>query len=121
MDLYFLYYLLVMTLQKVSYHLEYTFFMGCYSFYLGSMSNSAIYNAKNAGMKQEIADMKNDFMKLLDSLELDINDKFNNINGKLVTIKSGFREHLDDLVVESLSKIKHSIIEAYREENSLLY
>ena len=38
-------------------------------------------------MKQEISDMKNDLMKLLDSLKLDINDKFKNINDKLVTIK----------------------------------
>ena len=52
------------------------------------MSNSEIYNTRNAGMKQEISDMKNDFMKSLDSLKLDINDTFN-INDKLVTIKSG--------------------------------
>ena len=38
-------------------------------------------------MKQEISDMKNNFMKSSDSLKLDINDKFNNINDKLVTIK----------------------------------
>ena len=36
-------------------------------------------------MKQEIPDMKNGFMKSLDSLKLYINDKFNNINDKLVT------------------------------------
>ena len=85
------------------------------------MSNFEIYNTRNAGMKQEILDMKNDFMKSLDSLKLDVNDKFNNINDKLVTIKSGFKENLDDLIAESLSKIKNSIIEALREENSLLH
>ena len=69
------------------------------------MSNSKIYNTRNAGMKQEISDMKNDFMKSLFN-------KFNNINHKLVTIKSGFKEDLDDLVAESPSKIKDSIIEA---------
>ena len=47
-------------------------------------------------MKQEMSDMKNDFMKSLDSLELDTNNKFNNINDKLVTIKSGFKENMDD-------------------------
>ena len=31
--------------------------------------------------------MKNNFMKSLESLKLDINDKLNNINDKLVTIK----------------------------------
>ena len=36
-------------------------------------------------MKQEISDMKNDFIKSLGSLELNINNKINNINGKLVT------------------------------------
>ena len=85
------------------------------------MSNSEIYNTRNAGMKQEISDMKNDFMKSLESLKLDINNKFNNINEKLVTIKSGFKENLDDLVAESLSKIKDSIIEALHQENSLLH
>ena len=85
------------------------------------MSNSEIYNTRNAGMKQEISDMKDDFMESLDSLKLDINDKFDNINDKLVTIKSGFKENLDDLVAESLSKIKDSIIEALHEENSLLH
>ena len=34
-------------------------------------------------MKQDISDTRNDFMKSLDSLKLDINDKFNNINDKL--------------------------------------
>ena len=43
------------------------------------------------------------------------------MNDKLVTIKSGFKENLDDLVAEGLSKIKDSIIEALREENSLLH
>ena len=43
------------------------------------------------------------------------------MNDKLVTIKSGFKENLDDLVAEGLSKVKDSIIEALREENSLLH
>ena len=60
-------------------------------------------------------------MKPLDSLKLDINDKFNNINDKLVTIKSGFKEYLADLAAESVSKIKDSIIETLRVENSLLH
>ena len=58
-------------------------------------------------------------MKSLDSLKLDINDKINNINDKLVTIKLGFKENLDDFVAESLSKIKDVIIEALHEENCL--
>ena len=80
------------------------------------MRNSKIYNTRNTGMKQEISDMKNDFIKSLESFKLDINDKCNNINEKLVTIKSGFKENLDDLVTESLSKIKDFIIEALCEE-----
>ena len=68
-------------------------------------------------MKQEISDMKNDFMESLDSLKLGITDKYTNINDKLVTINSGFKENLDYLVAESLSKIKDSIIEALHEEN----
>ena len=46
------------------------------------------------------------------TFKLDINGKCNNIHDKLVTIKSGFKENLDDLVAASLSKIKDSIIEA---------
>ena len=42
------------------------------------MSNSEIYNTRNAGMKQEICDMRNDFMKSLDSFKPDTNDKLNN-------------------------------------------
>ena len=38
-----------------------------------------------------------------------------------MTIKSSFKENLDDLAAESLSKIKDSIIEALCEENSLLH
>ena len=56
------------------------------------MSNSEIYNTRNAGMKQEICDMRNDFMKSLYSFKLNINDKLNNINGKVVTIKLGLKK-----------------------------
>ena len=56
------------------------------------MSNSEIYNTRNAGMKQEICDMRNDFMKSLYSFKLDINDKLDNINGKVVTIKLGSKK-----------------------------
>ena len=81
------------------------------------MNNSEIYNTRNAGMKQEISDKKNDVMKSLDSLKFDINNKFNSINDKLETIKSGFKENLNDLVIENLPK--ESIIKTRREENSL--
>ena len=87
------------------------------------MSNSEIYNARSAGMKQEISDMKDDFMKSLDSLKLDIkfNNKFNNINDELVTIRSSFKDNLDDLAAGSHSKIKYSFVETVCEENSLLH
>ena len=85
------------------------------------MSNSEIYNARNAGMKQEISDMKDDFMKSLHSLKLDINDKFNNIKDELVTIRSSFKDNLNDLVAESHSEIKYTIVEAVCEENSLIH
>ena len=53
------------------------------------MSNSQIYNTRNAAMNQEICGIKSYFMKSLDILKLDINDTFNNINDKLVTSKLG--------------------------------
>ena len=84
------------------------------------MSNSEIYSTRDEGIKKEISDLKNDFMKSTDSPTLDVNDKLNNVNDQLVTIKSSFKENLDDLVADGLSKIKDSIIEALREENSLL-
>ena len=48
-------------------------------------------------MKQEISDLKNSFMKSLDSLKLDINDKFNNINDKLGGLEIIFLELLDKM------------------------
>ena len=51
-------------------------------------------------------------------LKSDINNKLHNINKQLATIKSIFKENFEDLVVESLSKIKTSIDEALYEENS---
>ena len=44
------------------------------------MINSETYNARNAGMKQEVLVFKSVFAKSLDSLNFDINDRFNNIN-----------------------------------------
>ena len=61
------------------------------------MSNSEIYDKRNAGMKQEISDLKNNFMKSLDSLKLDINDKFNNINDKLAGLEIIFLELSDKM------------------------
>ena len=51
-------------------------------------------------------------------LKSDINNKLHNINKQLATIKSIFKVNFEDLVVESLSKIKTSIDEALYEENS---
>ena len=51
-------------------------------------------------------------------LKSDINNKLHNINKQLATIKSIFKENFEDLVVESLSKIKTSIDEVLYEENS---
>ena len=56
MVLYFLYYLLLMFL--FSYHLEYTFFVGYYYFYVSNMGNSEIYDTMNAGMNQKISEIK---------------------------------------------------------------
>ena len=58
-------------------------------------------------------------MKSLDIsyIKLDINDKLNNVNDKLVTIKSGFKENEDNLVKISLRVTTESL----HEENSLLH
>ena len=51
--------------------------------------------------------MKNYSLKSLDSPKHDINDKFNNINDKPVTIQSGFKENLDDLAAEIFLRLKN--------------
>ena len=61
----------------------------------------------NARMKQEISDLKNSFMKSLDSLKLDINDKFNNINDKLGGLEIIFLELLDKMSDGILLTIGH--------------
>ena len=71
------------------------------------MSNSEIYGKRNAGMKQEISDLKNNFMKSLDSLKLDINDKFNNINDKLAGLEIIFLELSDKMSDGILLTIGH--------------
>ena len=58
----------------------YYIYYNIYYFYLGNMINSETYNARNAGMKQEVLVFKSVFAKSLDSLNFDINDRFNNIN-----------------------------------------
>ena len=55
-------------------------------------------------------------MRSLDNLKVAINDKFNNINDQLATIKSSFKGNLDNLVAESLSENKDSIIVAFCEK-----
>ena len=60
---------------------------------------------------------KNDFTKLLDNLKFVITGT----TDQLLTIKSSFKENLEDLVAESLCKIKDSITETLLEENLKLH
>ena len=74
----YIWYIYIYTIYIYIY-IYYIYYNICY-FYLGNMINSETYNARNAGMKQEVLVFKSVFAKSLDSLNFDINDRFNNIN-----------------------------------------
>ena len=85
------------------------------------MNITETYNARNVGMKQEILDMKSDFVNSLDGLKSDICSKFSNINNQLVIVKHDLKLRMEDIVFESLLKVKDSIIEALSGDNAKLH
>ena len=48
------------------------------------MNVTETYNTRNAGMKQELVGMKNEFIKSLDDLKSDTRSKVSNINNQLI-------------------------------------
>ena len=69
------------------------------------------------GIKQEIQDLKAGFESSVKEIKYSIDSKFNDINDQLKDIKENFAKSVHDIVTESISKVKDSIIEALREEN----
>ena len=67
------------------------------------------------GIKQEIQDLKAGFESSVNEIKHSIDSKFN-INDQLKDINENFTKSVHDIVTESISKAKDSIIKALREE-----
>ena len=72
-------------------------------------------NTRLSGMKQDIQDTKTEFT--LAALRGSMGEKFQNINSQLAYIKYDFTKNMEDIVNDSLSKVKDEIIEGLRAEN----
>ena len=68
------------------------------------------------GIKQEIQDLKAGFESSVNEIKHSIDSKFNDINDQMKDIKQNFTKSVHDIVTESISKVKDSIIKALREE-----
>ena len=53
----------------------------------------------------------------VNEIDCSIDSKFNDINDQLKDIKENFTKSVHDIVNESISKVRDSIIKALREEN----
>ena len=85
------------------------------------MNLTETYKTKNAEMKYEILGINNVFIKSLDGLKSDMYSKFSRINTQLIMIKQNLNVSMEDLVPESLSKMKDPIIKALRENNAKIH
>ena len=81
------------------------------------MSSDCNHMTQLGGIKQEIQDLKAGFESSVKEIKYSIDSKFNDINDQLKDIKENFAKSVHDIVTESISKVKDSIIEALREEN----
>ena len=70
-----------------------------------------------SGVKQAVQDLKSGFESSINQVKVSIDGKFNEINLQLKDIKENFASTVNDIVTESILKVKDSIIEALREEN----
>ena len=68
-------------------------------------------------VKQEIQDLKSRFESLINQVKVSSDRKFSEINLQLKNIKENFASTVNDIVTESMLKVKDSIIEALKEEN----
>ena len=69
------------------------------------------------GVKQEIQDLKSGFESSINQVKVGIYGKFSEINLQLKDIKESFASTVNDIVTESILKVKYWIIEALKEEN----
>ena len=64
------------------------------------------------GVKHEIQDLKSVFESSTNQVKVSIDGKFSEINLRLKDIKESFSSTVNDIVTESILKVKNSIIEA---------
>ena len=64
------------------------------------------------GVKHEIQDLKSVFESSINQVKVSIDGKFSEINLRLKDIKESFSSTVNDIVTESILKVKNSIIEA---------
>ena len=81
------------------------------------MSSDGNHMTRLGGVNQEIQDLKAGSESSVNEIKHSIDSKFNDINDQLKDIKENFTKSVHDIVTESISKVKNSIIEALREEN----
>ena len=67
-------------------------------------------------MKQDIKDVKTEFTQPLAALLGSMDQRFENINSQMINIKHDFTKTMEDIVTDSLSKVKDSINERLRAE-----
>ena len=67
-------------------------------------------------MKQDIKDVKTEFTQPLAALLGSMDQRFENINSQMINIKHDFTKTMEDIVTDSLSKVKDSINEGLRAE-----
>ena len=76
------------------------------------MSNKS--NTRLGGMKQDIQDTRIEFTQSLAALRGSMDQKFKNINSQLVNIKYDLTKKMEDIVNNSLSKVRDAIIEGQK-------
>ena len=76
------------------------------------MSNKS--NTRLGGMKQDIQDTRIEFTQSLAALRGSMDKKFKNINSQLVNIKYDLTKKMEDIVNNSLSKVRDAIIEGQK-------
>ena len=81
------------------------------------MASSESHNTRLNGMKQDLADVKNDFNSTLSCLKNSTDQKFNSIDSRLDQIEGNIQKNITDVVNKSIMSIKDSIIDALKEEN----
>ena len=68
-------------------------------------------------MKQDIQDKRTEFTQSLAAIRGSMDEKFQNINWQLFNIKYDLTKTMEDIVNDSLSKVKDAIIKELRAEN----